>query len=137
MTLGSPDPVHAHGVLWLLYGLIISLHRKVTKFNFHQYQLSPFIKYNAHQSFLLYGIFFVKVVKKINYHNYSGKFFVGFNFRGWSSYLYHFAGLIFADMCTHAHYVLYNPTYFTGLIFAVRPSSVKTVKISITTNSAN
>ena len=34
--------------------------------------------------------------------------------------LYHFAGLIFTDACTHAHYVLYNPTYFTGLIFTVK-----------------
>ena len=39
--------------------------------------------------------------------------------------LYHFAGLIFTDACTHAHYVLYNQTYFAGLIFAVRHSSAK------------
>ena len=43
--------------------------------------------------------------------------------------LYHFTGLIFADARTHAHYVLYNQTYFMGLIFAVRHSSTKTVKI--------
>ena len=45
--------------------------------------------------------------------------------------LYHFAGLIFVDLHTYAHYmyVLYNRTYFTGLIFAVRQSSTKTVKL--------
>ena len=26
----------------------------------------------------------------------------------------------FADVCTHAHYVLYNRAYFTDLIFTVR-----------------
>ena len=39
--------------------------------------------------------------------------------------LCNFAGLIFADACTHAHYVLYNRPYFVGLIFAVRQSSTK------------
>ena len=34
--------------------------------------------------------------------------------------LYHFAGLIFTDVHTHAHYVLCSPTYFTGLIFTAR-----------------
>ena len=34
--------------------------------------------------------------------------------------LNHFVGLIFVDARTHAHYVLYNRAYFTGLIFAVR-----------------
>ena len=43
--------------------------------------------------------------------------------------LYHFVGLILVDKRTHVHYVLYNPTYFAGLIFAVRQSSVKTTKI--------
>ena len=43
--------------------------------------------------------------------------------------LNHFAGLIFVDARTHAHYVLYNQAYFTGLIFAVRRSPAKTVKI--------
>ena len=43
--------------------------------------------------------------------------------------LYHFAGLILADAHTHAHYVLYNLDYFNGVIFAVRPSSMKTMKI--------
>ena len=43
--------------------------------------------------------------------------------------LYHFVGLIFADAHTHARYVLYNRIYFVGLIFAVKQSSVKTVKI--------
>ena len=43
--------------------------------------------------------------------------------------LYHFVGLIFVDACTHAHYVLYNWAHFAGLIFAVRWSSTKTVKI--------
>ena len=33
--------------------------------------------------------------------------------------LHHFTGLIFVDMCTQAHYVQYNSTYFVGLIFAV------------------
>ena len=33
--------------------------------------------------------------------------------------LYHFMGLIFIDMCTHTHYVLYNRVYFTGLICTV------------------
>ena len=45
--------------------------------------------------------------------------------------LYHFVGLIFADTHTHAHYVPYNQTYFTILIFAVRHSSTKTVKIGL------
>ena len=37
---------------------------------------------------------------------------------------YHFVGLIFADTCTHAHYMyaLYNRAYFVGLVFAVRLS---------------
>ena len=43
--------------------------------------------------------------------------------------LYHFTGLIFADVHTHAHHVLYNEAYFAGLIFAVRRSSVKNAKI--------
>ena len=43
--------------------------------------------------------------------------------------LYRFAGLIFVEPHTYAHYVLYNRTYFTGLIFAVRQSSTKTVKL--------
>ena len=42
--------------------------------------------------------------------------------------LYYFAGLIFADSRTHIYYVLYNPTYFTGLIF-VAISSAKTAEI--------
>ena len=45
------------------------------------------------------------------------------------SQIYHFRGLIFSDVRTHSHYVLYNRTYFAGLIFMVRRSSVKTVKI--------
>ena len=55
------------------------------------------------------------------------------NFRrvrfSWMVDLYHFVGLIFTDTCTHAHYVLYNPTYFVGLIFVARGSSAKTMKI--------
>ena len=43
--------------------------------------------------------------------------------------LYHFAGLIFVDTHIHNHYVLYYQTYFAGLFFAVRQSSVKTVKV--------
>ena len=45
--------------------------------------------------------------------------------------LYHFVGLIFADMHNHAHYiyVLYKWANFTDLIFAVKWSSVKTAKI--------
>ena len=35
----------------------------------------------------------------------------------WMIDLYHFVGLIFADTCTHAHYILYN---FASLIFTVR-----------------
>ena len=52
------------------------------------------------------------------------------NFRGFQfsrvGDLYHFTGLIFADVHDHAHYTLYNLSYFTGLIFAV---SLKTAKI--------
>ena len=33
--------------------------------------------------------------------------------------LYHFVGLIFTDMHSPSHCVLYNRAYFTGLIFAV------------------
>ena len=36
--------------------------------------------------------------------------------------LYNFAGLIFVDAHTHAHYVLCNRAYFMGLIFTVRHS---------------
>ena len=55
------------------------------------------------------------------------------NFRrvqfSWMVDLYHFAGLIFTDSRAHAHYVLYNPTYFVGLIFVARRSSTKTAEI--------
>jgi hypothetical protein len=43
--------------------------------------------------------------------------------------LYNFAGIIFADARTHAHYVLYNQVYFAGLIFVLRLSSMKIAKI--------
>ena len=55
------------------------------------------------------------------------------NFRGIQFLLmvdhYHFAGLIFTDVHTPAHCVLDNRTYFMGLIFVVRRSSMKTMKI--------
>ncbi len=41
-----------------------------------------------------------------------------------------FRGLIFADVRNHAHYRLYNRTYFTILIFADSYLSAKTTKIS-------
>jgi hypothetical protein len=44
---------------------------------------------------------------------YSGKFSWGPIFN-----LQRFRGLIFADVCDHAHYTLHNRTYFAGLIFA-------------------
>ena len=53
---------------------------------------------------------------------------MGFNFHRWSIFNI-FAGLIFADADTHTHYVLYIQTFFACLIFAVRQSSTKTVKI--------
>ena len=37
--------------------------------------------------------------------------------------------LIFTDVRTHAHYVLDNRAYFTGLIFKVRQSSAKMAKV--------
>ena len=40
--------------------------------------------------------------------------------------LYHFVGLNFTDVCTHAHCIQYNQAYFAVLI---RQSSVKTAKI--------
>ncbi len=40
-----------------------------------------------------------------------------------------FRGLIFADACDHAHYTLYNHTYFADLIFADSRLSAKTSKI--------
>ena len=43
--------------------------------------------------------------------------------------IYHYMGLIFVDLRTHAHCVLYNQAYFAGLIFMVRQLSVKTAKI--------
>ena len=43
--------------------------------------------------------------------------------------LYYFVGLIFTDVRTPAHYVLYNQAYFAGLIFMIRQSSAKTTKI--------
>ena len=49
--------------------------------------------------------------------------------------LYNFAGLIFVDVPTHAHYVLYNRANFMSLIFAVRRSSVKITKIGPLKNS--
>ena len=52
----------------------------------------------------------------------------GFQF-SWVGDLYHFTALIFADVRDHAHYTLYNRSYFAGLIFAVSRSSVKTAKI--------
>ena len=39
--------------------------------------------------------------------------------------LYYFTDLIFTDVRTHAHYVLYSRAYFAGLIFAVRQSAMK------------
>ena len=50
------------------------------------------------------------------------------NFHGRSIFTT-FAGLIFVDACSHAHYVLYSRAYFAGLICTVRRSSVKTAKI--------
>jgi hypothetical protein len=40
-----------------------------------------------------------------------------------------FRGLISVDACNHAHYTLYNHTYFAGLIFADSRLSAKTAKI--------
>jgi hypothetical protein len=40
-----------------------------------------------------------------------------------------FRGLIFADAGDHAHYTLYNRTYFAGLIFVDSHLSAKTTKI--------
>ena len=54
--------------------------------------------------------------------------FHGFNFSRMGD-IYHFTGLIFADVHDHAHYTLYNNAYFVGLIFTVSQSSTKTVKI--------
>jgi hypothetical protein len=55
------------------------------------------------------------------------------NFRGVQfsriASLQSFRGLIFADAGDHAHYTLYNRTYFAGLIFADSHLSVKTTKI--------
>ena len=55
------------------------------------------------------------------------------NFRGVQflrmASLQSFRGLIFADARHHAHYTLYNRTYFAGLIFADSRLSVKTTKI--------
>jgi hypothetical protein len=45
-----------------------------------------------------------------------------------------FRGLIFADANDHAHYTLYNRTYFTGLIFADSRLSAKIVKIGLHEN---
>ena len=55
------------------------------------------------------------------------------NFHGvqfsWMVNLYYFAGLIFTDASTHIHCVLYSQAIFMGLIFAVRRSSTKTMKL--------
>ena len=40
-------------------------------------------------------------------------------------------GLNFTDVSTHAPYVPYNRAFLTGLIFAVRQSSAKTMKIGL------
>jgi hypothetical protein len=55
------------------------------------------------------------------------------NFRGVQfsrmASLQSFSDLIFTDASDHAHYALYNCTYFTCLIFAVSRLSAKTAKI--------
>jgi hypothetical protein len=48
---------------------------------------------------------------------------VGSNFRGWP------VSKVFADVGDHAHYTLYNRTYFAGLIFTDNRLSAKTTKI--------
>ena len=63
---------------------------------------------------------------KINYR--IARNFHGVQFSRMAS-LQSFCGLIFADAHHHAHYTLYNRTYFTGLIFADSRLSAKTVKI--------
>jgi hypothetical protein len=54
---------------------------------------------------------------------YSGKFSWGPVFTDGRSPK--FCGLIFADPCKHAHYTLYNHSYFAGLIFTDSRSSTK------------
>ena len=39
--------------------------------------------------------------------------------------------LIFADVCTHAHYTLYNCAYFTGLIFVDSGLSAKISRYTV------
>ena len=55
---------------------------------------------------------------------YRNSYYIVRNFRGvqFSQMidLYHFVGFNFVDVHTHAHFVLYNQAYFTGLIFTVR-----------------
>jgi hypothetical protein len=46
-----------------------------------------------------------------------------------------FRGLIFADEGDHAHYTLYNRTYFAGLFFADSRLSAKNAKIGPHKNS--
>ena len=47
----------------------------------------------------------------------------------WMVDLYYFAGSVFMDASTHAHYVLCNRAVFASLILVVRRSSTKTTKI--------
>jgi hypothetical protein len=54
--------------------------------------------------------------------------FVGSDFCGWPVFK-SFRGLIFVDACDHAHYTLYNRTYFVGLIFMDSRLSATTAKI--------
>ena len=60
-------------------------------------------------------------------YNYT-TYLVAGNFCGiqfsWAVF-YCFMGLIFVDVGTHTHFVLYNWAYFVGLIFTVRRSSAK------------
>ena len=61
----------------------------------------------------------------------TGKYGISKFLRGSIFVGYHFMGLVFADACAHAHYVLHNRAYFMGFFSTIRPSSVKkkTVKI--------
>ena len=60
---------------------------------------------------------------------YGWPYRIVWNFRGvqlsWMVNVYHFTGIIFCDARTCAHYVLYNQTFFAGLISTVKRSSVK------------
>ena len=112
--------------MYFLYiGSLLHVWAKTKGGNLTKFCLSPeaklMIKWTLCLYTCVYGLIFCAYICIYTVIYISG------NFRrvqfSWMVDLYHFA-----DVRTHACYVLYNPTYFAGLIFAVRRSFAITVK---------